>query len=44
MKKKNDPKIWIAMAVFMALIFISVFVGSASANTIYVPDNYAKIQ
>lgn len=28
----------------MALISLSVFVGSASANTIYVPDNYAKIQ
>ena len=44
MKTKDELKIWIAMAVFMALISISVFVGSASANTIYVPDNYAKIQ
>ena len=44
MKKKNEPKIGIAMAVFMALILISVFLGSASANTIYVPDDYLKIQ
>ena len=44
MKTKGELKIWIVMAVFMALISISVFVGSASANTIYVPDNYAKIQ
>jgi parallel beta-helix repeat protein len=44
MKKKNELKIWIAMAVFMALISISVFVGSASADIIYVPDNYTKIQ
>lgn len=44
MKTKDEQKIWIGMAVFMALIFISVFVGSASATTIYVPDNYTKIQ
>ena len=44
MKKKNEPKIWIAVAVFMALLTMSVFVGSASASTIYVPDNYTKIQ
>ncbi len=44
MKKKDKPKIWIAVTVFMALMVISVFVGSVSANTIYVPDNYTKIQ
>lgn len=44
MKKKNEPKIRVGVMVFMALISISVFVGSASANTIYVPDNYEKIQ
>ena len=44
MKTKGELKIWISAMVFMALISISVFVGSASANTIYVPDNHAKIQ
>ncbi|HJH27295.1 MAG TPA: hypothetical protein C5S37_11150 [Methanophagales archaeon] len=44
MKKKNEPKIWIAMAAFMAVISLSVFVGSASADIIYVPTDYPTIQ
>ncbi|HUV02229.1 MAG TPA: hypothetical protein VMW67_02095 [Desulfobacteria bacterium] len=42
--KKNELKIWIVEILFMALISISVFAGSASSDIIYVPTDYPTIQ
>ena len=43
MKEKNT-KLLLSCAVFLFLCMLACVVGVASAKTIYVPDDYAKIQ